>query len=86
MQDIACEELRLDIQFGNVPSRRARTGMLDTVYRDIGVTDGLDYLVKHAPADGVIETGNNCAPLPSPAPKTIGQTRLDVEFPKPRPQ
>ena len=85
MTELGCEEVRLGIQYGEVPWQRASNAVRDTVYRDIGVSDGLDYIARHAPDEGVVETGQNCRPLPPRAPKTIGETRLDAEFPRPRP-
>jgi hypothetical protein len=58
----------------------------DTVYRDIGWADALDYIARHAPDEGIIETGQNCRPFPPRAPDSIGKTRLDVAFPKPGPK
>ena len=86
MTDIGCEQLRVAMRYGAVASERAINAMLDTVYRDIGVTDGLEYLARHAPREGWIETGSNCPRLPLPAPDTIGVTRLDIEYSRPRPQ
>jgi hypothetical protein len=86
LTDIGCEELRVGMQSGAVPSERAIKAMLDTVYRDIRVTDALGYLARHAPREGMIATGSNCLRLPSLATKAVGDTRLDVEFPRPRPQ
>ena len=87
MSAVACEELRLGIRYGAVPSDRAINAMLDTVYRDIGVKDGLEYFATRAPSEGKIETGlSQCQPIPPAAPKLIGDTRLDTELPrKPRP-
>jgi hypothetical protein len=85
MNAIACEELRLGVQYGAVASDRAINRMLDTVYRDIGVNDGLEYLARHAPREGQIETGyDRCKPMPPAVPRTIGSTRTDVELPRPR--
>ena len=87
MSAVACEELRLGIRYGAVPSDRAINAMLDTVYRDIGVKDALDYFATRAPSEGKIETGlSQCQPIPPAAPRLIGNTRLDTELPgKPRP-
>ena len=85
MTELGCEEVRLGIQYGEVPWQRASNAVRDTVYRDIGVSDGLDYIARHAPDEGVVETGQNCRPFPPRAPKKIGETRLDAEFPRPRP-
>jgi len=87
MTEMDCEYLRLTYHYGVVPTKHAVDAMRDTVYRDIGVTDALDYIARHAPAEGMIETGYDVfKPMPLPGPKTIGGTRLDVEFPRPRPQ
>jgi hypothetical protein len=88
MSAVACEELRLAVRYGSVPSNRAINRLLDTVYRDIGVTDGLGYFASHAPSEGEIETGpSECKPFPSTATKKIGNTRLDMDLPpRPRPE
>lgn len=88
MSAIAREALRLGMHHGAVASDRAITAMLDTVYRDIGVRNGDDYLASHAPPEGIIETGaSQCQPLPPLAPKMIGNTRLDTDRPpRPRPR
>jgi len=86
MSEMDCEDLRLTYHYGVVPTKHAVDAMRDTVYRDIGVADALDYVARHAPAEGIIETGFDlCQPMPSPGPKTIASTRLDVEYPRPRP-
>ena len=83
MTELGCEELRLGIQYGAVPWQRASQAVRDTVYHDIGVKDALDYIARHAPDEGSVETGQNCRPFPPSAPQAIGGTRLDVEFPRP---
>ena len=37
MTELGCEEVRLGIQYGEVPWQRASNAVRDTVYRDIGV-------------------------------------------------
>ena len=85
LTELACEEVRLGIHYGEVPWQRASKAVRDTVYRDIGVTDALEYLARLAPSEGNVATGQNCRPFPSRAPATIGGTRLDMELPRPRP-
>jgi hypothetical protein len=85
LTDIQCEESRLIYTYGKVPAYRAVKAMQDTVYADIGVTDGQGYLLARAPREGVVEIGSNCKSLPGDVLKAVGQTRLDEEFPKPRP-
>ena len=85
MTELACEEVRLGRHYGIVAWQRASKAVRDTVYRDLGETDGLAYIARHAPSEGGVETGENCRPLPPRAPQKIGETRLDVEFPRPWP-
>jgi hypothetical protein len=86
VQAVFCEEHRLEIRYGWVPSDRAVHAMLDTVFQDRGVRDGFAYFAGRAPAEGHVEGGRSvCGPYPPAAPLTIGETRLDTKLP-PRPR
>ncbi len=86
VQAVFCEEHRLEIRYGWVPSDRAIHALLDTVYQDRGIRDGFAYFAAHAPAEGHVEGGRSaCGPYPPAVPLVIGETRLDVRLP-PRPR
>jgi hypothetical protein len=83
---VVCEERRLGIRYGAIPSRRAISAMQDTVYADHGIDDGLRYFTAQMPNSGMIIGGRSvCGPNPPAAPRMIGVTPLDTELP-PRPQ
>jgi hypothetical protein len=85
VQRVWCEELRLTLQYGMIPSERAVDRLLDTVYRDQGIRNGFEYFAARAPSQGIVES-SQCNPNVLPRPQSVGRTRLDrVLPPKPRP-
>ena len=85
VQRVWCEELRLTLQYGMIPSERAVDRLLDTVYRDQGIRNGFEYFAARAPSQGIVES-SQCNPNVPRGPQSVGRTRLDrVLPPKPQP-
>lgn len=84
VQLVACLELSLTLRYGAVPSKRIIQQLRDTVFRDIGRRDGLEYFVSRAPEQGALRT-SACGPRPVVLPDPFNGTRLDVDPQPPRP-
>ena len=64
VQQVWCEELRLSLKYGTIPSDEAIDRLLDTVYQDRGISNGFEYFAARAPSHGVVESSACGSNLP----------------------
>lgn len=80
---LSCLETALMMRYGVVPAKRVTQEVQDTVYRDRGIKDPLQYFLDRAPNSGVIDS-RNCDRETVAHRNTIDGTRLDAEPSPPR--
>ncbi len=81
VQLLACLESALSLRYGRAASQRILKELRDTVFRDVGKRDGLEFFLGRAPDKGVLDS-SRCAPEPNVRPYALSGTQLDDE---PRP-
>ena len=82
VQQMYCQEVGLRARHGPIPAERAIKAMLDTVYRDLGTHDAYRTFMSGASASGSVDS-RPCSGRANPVVK-VGDTRLDLELPRPR--
>ena len=78
-----CLEGALAIRYGRAPRDRVVSGIRDTVYRDHGIKDALEFFLGRAPDQGALDS-SRCTPEPVVAPNPLNGTSTDVEPTPPR--
>jgi hypothetical protein len=78
VQLVACLELALSLRYGRAAADRVVKELRDTVFRDKGKKDGLEFFLSRAPQQGVLET-SACGSRSAVSPDSINGTPLDVE-------
>jgi hypothetical protein len=81
VQLAACLESALDVRFGQAAGDRVVKQLLDTVFRDVGKKDALEFFLSRAPSRGGLES-SKCDPEPVTQPSSINGTSVNDE---PRP-
>ena len=80
---LSCLETALAIRYGIAASDRVVKQLRDTVFRDRGITNAVDYYWSRAPSRGRLDS-ENCMREQSPHPDEIDGTSLSREPSPPR--
>jgi hypothetical protein len=78
VQLLACIQLGLSLRYRRAASERVLKELRDTVFRDVGRKDGLEFFLSRAPDQGVLES-SACGPRPDGPPPVVNGTQLDDE-------
>jgi hypothetical protein len=80
---LSCLEIALDIRYGLAAAGRVMKELRDTVFRDKGISDGVEFYWSRAPNQGRLDT-ETCPREQNPHPDAIDGTLLDAEPTPPR--
>jgi hypothetical protein len=78
-----CLETAVMIRYGVAASDRVTKELRDTVFRDKGIKNAVEFYWSRAPSQGRLDTGN-CSREQNPSPNEIDGTPLDREPTPPR--